>query len=556
MGLSASTLWALEKKWFDTPSPIQEACIPLLMSGTKDIIWQAQTGTGKTAAFAIPVIEKIDPKLKHVQAVVIAPTRELAIQVSEEIASLKWTKRISVIQVYGGAPIGKQLKELRAGPQIVVGTPGRMIDMINRGRLKLGQIDFCILDEADEMLNMGFLDEIEEILDACNPERQMLCFSATIPAAIKRVATRYMWDYELIKVAATQLTTTNTQQLSMHIRGRDKLEALTRVVDSEPSFYGIIFCKTKRGCDDLVSTLQSNGYHADALHGDLNQKQREKVLKKFKNKKIMLLIATDVAARGIDVDDLTHVVNYDLPQDAECYTHRIGRTGRAGKQWIALTFVTKKDQGKMRRIAKTIKADIKKIDIPSIETVIDQKKVHILSKIESSLPDSADTNTELVQQLLDMWSEQEIISSLLTIAFGDQLSASAYKEIRSVSSPTEQDANSMRLFIARGRNDGITGPRELVERLQEETKVSQSVMDDVAIRDDFSFITCPKEQWKIILKAFDAKPGRSLVSISKDKGGWGKGKYKKKDKDKKWYKGKKDKKWKKGKDKKGRTKRD
>ncbi len=521
MGLSPSTLWALEKKWFDTPSPIQEACIPLLMSGTKDIIWQAQTWTGKTAAFAIPVIEKIDPAKKHVQAVVIAPTRELAIQVSEEIISLRGTKKISVVQVYGGSPMWKQLKDLRAWPQIVVGTPGRMIDMLKRGKLKLGDVDFCILDEADEMLNMGFLDEIEEILQACNEERQMLCFSATMPAAIKRVASRYMGDYELIKVAASQLTTNNTQQLSMHLREGDKREVLTRVIDSQPDFYGIVFCKTKRGCDELVHALQGNWYRADALHGDLNQKQREQVLKRFKNKKVMLLIATDVAARGIDVDDLTHVVNYNLPQDAECYTHRIGRTWRAGKQWIALTFVTRKDEGKMRRISRTTKADIARVDIPTIETVIDQKKVHIIKKIEESIPkEEIEANKELMKQLLEIGSEKEIIASLLSIAFGNQMNASGYKEIKETWSYSEQNPWTLRLFIARGRFNDIHGPKELVERLEEETKVSQSIMDDVAIRDEFSFITCPKAEAEIILDVFNAKPGRTLVSISKDKGGW------------------------------------
>lgn len=572
MGLSASTLWALEKKWFETPSPIQEACIPLLLSGTKDIIWQAQTWTGKTAAFAIPVIEKIDPKKKYVQAVVIAPTRELAVQVSEEISSFKWTKRISIVQVYGGAPMWKQIKELSNGPQIVVGTPWRMIDMINRGKLKLDKIDFCILDEADEMLNMGFLDEIEEILDACPEDRQMLCFSATMPAAIKRVASRYMGEYELVAVEASQLTTWNTAQMSMHLREGDKLEALTRIVDSQPDFYGIVFCKTKRKCDELVQELQWNGYHADALHWDLNQRQREKVLKKFKNKRVMLLIATDVAARGIDVDDLTHVVNYNIPQDAECYTHRIGRTWRAGKKWIALTFITKKDEWKMRRIAKTTKAEIVRMEVPTVESVIDQKKTHIVAKVETSISvESLDTYEKLVTQLLDVGSEREIISSLLTIAFGNQLDVSTYKDIKPTWSFSDRNPNSVRLFIARGRNQDLDGPRELVERLEDETKVSQSLMDDVAIRDDFSFITCPKAEADIILDIFSAKPWRTLVSVSKDRDGkwgksWWKGKYgrgkfdKKKDYDKKPYKGKKDKKDKKEKkdrkDKKNKWKKD
>jgi len=527
MGLSASTLWALEKKWFETPSPIQEACIPLLLGWTKNIIWQAQTGTGKTAAFAIPVIEKIDTAKKVIQAVIIAPTRELAIQIAEEINSLKGTKKISVVQVYGGAPIGKQLRELSTGPQIVVGTPGRMIDMINRWKLKLGKIDMCIFDEADEMLNMWFLDEIEAILEACNPERQMLCFSATMPAAIQRVATRYMGDYELIKVAASQLTTANTEQLCMMVRESDKLEALTRVIDSQPDFYGIVFAKTKRWCDELVATLQANGYQADALHGDLNQKQREKVLNKFKKKRITLLIATDVAARGIDVDDLTHVVNYHLPQDTESYTHRIWRTWRAGKKWIALSLVSKKDQRKIRNIERVTKAKITKIDVPSIKDVIQQKKWHILEKITNAAPADISTNhKELIEKLLADHTEQQIIAWLLAMIFGAQLDESWYKEIRSGWFASETPAWSTRLFIARGRLDKIDGPRDLVERLQHETNVPQKVMDNVTIRDAFSFITCPTAEAEIILDVFKSKPGRTLVSVSKDRdsggGRWGK----------------------------------
>jgi len=544
MGLSASTLAALEKKWFETPSPIQEACIPLLLDSDKDIIWQAQTGTGKTAAFAIPVIEQIKLDTKHIQAVIMAPTRELAIQIATEIDSLKGTKRIKVVQVYGGAPIGKQLKELSAWAHIVVGTPGRMIDFINRGKLKLGNVDFCILDEADEMLNMWFLDEIEAILDVCNEEKQMLCFSATMPKAIKRVAERYMNDVEMIKVAASQLTTGNTEQLCMHVRGRDKLEALTRVMDSWVDFYGIVFCKTKRGCDELVSTLQANDYHAGALHGDMNQKQREQMLKKFKKKKITILVATDVAARGIDVDDLSHVVNYDMPQDTEAYTHRIGRTWRAGKKWIALSFVTKKDQRKIRTIERVTKGSIEKIDVPTIESVIHLKKSNIITQIKESIPtETSPELAEMMKRLSDEGSDQEIIAGLLTIAFWSQLDPSSYTAITPGSSGSYDAVKEgyTRLFVARGRMDGMKWPRELVERLEKETKVPQHIMDDIAIRDSFSFITCPTPEAETIIDIFKDKPWRTLVSISKDKwgGGWGKkGKKGKKGKGKGRFSGK------------------
>jgi ATP-dependent RNA helicase DeaD len=345
-----------------------------------------------------------------------------------------------------------------------------MIDMINRGKLKLGKIDFCILDEADEMLNMGFLDEIESILEACNPERQMLCFSATMPNAIKRVAEKYMGEYNLIKVEAKQLTTRNTEQLRMHLRQSDKLQALTRVIDAEPEFYGIVFCKTKRGCDELVHALQTNAYSADAMHGDMNQKQRELALKKFRDKQTMLMIATDVAARGIDVEDLTHVVNYDMPQDAETYTHRIGRTGRAGKMGIALTFVTKKDERKIKGYERAIKSEIKKIEVPSIDSVIKLKKARITQQIIESLPkEESDEYKEIITQLLANHNEQQVIAGLLKVAFGKQLDTRNYSKITEVASSRERNNGQIRLFIARGRDSGIEGPRELVQRLQAES---------------------------------------------------------------------------------------
>lgn len=520
MWLSESTLKALEKKWFETASPIQEQCIPLLMNGTKDIIWQAQTWTGKTAAFAIPVIEKIDVKKKHIQAVVIAPTRELAVQVAEEFSSLKGQKKITVVQVYGWASIGKQLWELRAWAHVVVGTPWRMIDMINRGKLKLWKIDFCILDEADEMLNMWFLDELEEILDACNKERQMLCFSATMPSAIKRVAEQYMWEYTLIKVKATQLTTWNTEQLKMFVRQSDKLEALTRVMDSYPDFYGIVFSKTKRWCDELVHALQTHGYQADALHWDLNQKQRELVLKKFKKKQITILCATDVAARWIDVDNLTHVVNYDLPQDAETYTHRIWRTWRAWNKGIALSFVTKKWQGKIRRIERTTKAEMKTIDVPSIDNVIDKKKTLILEKIKDTVRTWAEWNrdySDMIDKCLELGCEKDVLWALLHLAFWKQLNEKWYRDIKKIQPKHELSDDVTRLFIAKGRWTWIKWPRELVERLQDETGVPQKVMDDVMIKDEFSFITCPNAEADTIIEHFAALPGRPLVTLSKEK---------------------------------------
>ena len=330
LGLTAKTLTALEKKGFKIPSPIQEKVIPLLLKATQNIIGQAATGTGKTAAFGIPLIEKLTPIGKP-QALILTPTRELANQVAEEIASFQSEKGLKILAVYGGQSYSLQISALKKGVDIIVGTPGRVIDHLERKTLDLSQLSNFILDEADEMLNMGFIDDIETIFKKANPNTNVLLFSATMPKEILRVAKKYMGDYELISVKNEQMTTTQTSQIYFEVNEKDKLNALCRIIDVEPDFYGIIFCKTKLDVDYVVRRLIEKGYQAQGLHGDVLQKQRETILSQFKDKTTKILVATDVAARGIDINDITHVINYALPQDIESYVHRVGRTGRAGK---------------------------------------------------------------------------------------------------------------------------------------------------------------------------------------------------------------------------------
>ena len=331
-GLSQQMLDSLEKKGFETPSPIQTQVIPLLLAGQQNIIGQAATGTGKTAAFGIPLLEKLTPA-NNPQAIILVPTRELAIQVAEEINSLQAEKkhRLSILSIYGGQSYDIQLRALKKGVDIVVGTPGRVIDHLNRRTLKLQEVSYMILDEADEMLNMGFIDDIEEIFQHTNPDKKVLLFSATMPKPILNIAKKYMGEYQLVSVKSQQLTTTQTTQLYFEVREGDKFEALCRIIDIEPDFYGIVFAKTKLDCDFITTKLNERGYQAQGLHGDVQQKQRERILKAFKDKHTRILVATDVAARGIDVNDISHVINYSLPQDTESYVHRVGRTGRAGK---------------------------------------------------------------------------------------------------------------------------------------------------------------------------------------------------------------------------------
>lgn len=428
--IGEDTLKALEKKWFETPSPIQEKVIPLLLEWDKNIIGQAQTGTGKTAAFGIPLAEKILKHEKHTQAIVMTPTRELAIQVAEEIRSFLHDKSINVVTVYGGQSYEVQLREIRKGADIVVGTPGRLIDHLNKKKIKLDKIKYMILDEADEMLNMWFIDDIKEILSHTNEDKSMLLFSATMPKEILNVAKKYMKDYEVISVKNQQLTTPQTDQLYFNVHHRDKLEALCRIMDVEADFFGIVFCKTKSDVDEVAANLTHKGYSVEGIHWDVVQNQRERIIQKFKGKKLKTLIATDVAARGIDVNDVTHVINYSLPQDPETYIHRVGRTGRAGKTGTAITFIAPSEFKRLAFFKKATWTDIKVESIPNIESVLASKKWQILDQVVWAIEnDSYKKQMDLAKELLQNNSPDQIVAALLELKYENELSESKYKEI-------------------------------------------------------------------------------------------------------------------------------
>ncbi|NJE26865.1 DEAD/DEAH box helicase [Thermococcus sp. MV5] len=364
LGLSENSLNAVKRKGFVKPTDIQREVIPRLLSGNKDIIGQSQTGTGKTAAFALPLIDLIDEEIRNVQAIVITPTRELAIQVADEINSLKGRKKIRVFPVYGGQPIGPQIRNLRRGVHIVVGTPGRVIDHIKRGTLFLSNVDYFILDEADRMLDMGFIEDIENILRHTSKEKRVLMFSATIPREILGLARRYLKNYEVIKIQDKSLAPELVEQGYFEVRPNKKFSLLCRILDSR-EFYGIVFCQTKKETRELTSRLVARGYNAEALNGDIPQRGRERILERFRRRRTRILVATDVAARGIDVKDLTHVINYSVPQNPEAYVHRIGRTGREGKKGKAITFVAPWESPKLRDIERVARVKIKEMTHPT-----------------------------------------------------------------------------------------------------------------------------------------------------------------------------------------------
>jgi len=514
LGLSDELLFALEKKGFEKPSPIQALTIPALLNGDKDIIGQAQTGTGKTAAFSLPIIERFEKTNKKAFAVVLAPTRELAVQVSEEMNSLKGKKKMSILPIYGGQSIERQIKAIKRGVDIIVGTPGRIMDLMRRKVIKFDALEYFILDEADEMLNMGFLEDIEEILSHTNDEKRMLFFSATMPKEIITVAGKFMGDYEVKKVESKEVTNDLVEQLYFEVRESDKFEALCRILDVEIDFYGIVFCKRKMDVDDVVNHLIERGYDAEAIHGDISQHQREKTLTRFKNKTINLLIATDVAARGIDVGNLTHVVNYSLPQEAEAYVHRIGRTGRAGNEGVAITFVTPRESRKLMQIQRVAKAEIKKKDIPQVAEIIEAKKESLHAFVNEIIEEKDHQSyIDFAKELTINHDPIEVLSAILRHTYDEEFEASSYKDIKDVNIKFDEKT---RLFVGMGRKDNLT-PKKLLEMVYKEAHVKGRKIRDIRIMNDFSFMTMPFVEAEKVIEAFKRQKRRGKPLIERAK---------------------------------------
>jgi len=521
LGLSESSIEAIKLKGFEEPTEIQERAIPPLLNGNKDVIAQAQTGTGKTAAFGLVFVEKLLEKCNHPQAVVLVPTRELAIQVAVEINSLTGTKKINAIPIYGGQSMSMQLKQLKSKCDIIVGTPGRVLDHLKRRSLDLSKVKYFVLDEADEMLNMGFIDDIETILSHANKEKQLLLFSATMPKRILTLAKKYMKDFELIETKNKTITENLVDQIYFEVQSRDKFEALSRIIDVEDDFYGIIFCRTKVDVDIISKKLSDRSYNAEGIHGDVAQAQRERILNKFKTKKTKILVATDVAARGIDVNNLTHVINYSLPQDPESYVHRIGRTGRAGNKGTAITFITPSEYKRLSFITKIAKTEIRKEKVPDITDIIKLKKAKIVSKIQT-IAEKSDLSSykEFTDKFLKDIDKDELIASLLKYSFSDELDVSSYADIKEfVTQKRERRASvdntgKTRLFMTIGKNDGVT-PKSILEFIEKEFAIDKSHIGGVDIFDTFSFISAPFKEAEIILESFQTKKDSMKVRIEK-----------------------------------------
>jgi len=538
LGLSEKMLAKITAKGYEYPSAIQAWVIPLLLNGEKDIIGQAQTGTGKTAAFALPILERLDIKSKDIQTLVLAPTRELAIQVAEEIKSFAdtWVK---VQLLYGGQNIRDELMWLRRWPQIVVGTPGRVIDHLTKRRtLKIENLKYFILDEADEMLNIGFKDEIEEIIEYTPKEKKVLLFSATMPRSIKDIVNKYIKDHDLVAIERKELTNSNIEQKCYKVNERDKFEALCRVIEVEFDFYGILFCRTKADVDNVAAKLMTRGYKVEGIHGDIDQKMREKTLARFKNGAIKILVATDVAARWIDVNNLTHVVNYSLPDNPETYTHRIWRTGRAGNKWEAISFVSRKDSRMLSWVERTIKSKIKVGVLPKISDVIEFKKKRLIDNTKELLEKTEDLHyIDLAKDLLDLWNPaEEVLAAILKEWYWKEFSTTHYSDLKEDSFGSDRGWDrdwrgqrwfsgvdgERRLFVAKGKLDNFT-PWSLIQFIENETWSKLWDVWNIDILREFSFINLKEEDADNVLRQFKELNPRKPVIVeakAKESGGW------------------------------------
>ena len=495
-------LRAVEDMGFEEASPIQAQAIPELLA-VKDVIGQAQTGTGKTAAYSIPLLMSIKPEIKKPQAVVLCPTRELAIQVADEIRKLaKYMSDIKVLPVYGGQEIVKQIKSLKNGVQIIVGTPGRVMDHMRRKTVKFDEVKMVVLDEADEMLDMGFREDMETILSGTPDERQTVMFSATMPKPILDIAGRFQNDPYMIKVVRKELTVENIEQFYYEVRPKNKPELLCRLIDIYNPKLSVVFCNTKRQVDELISELKGRGYFADGIHGDMKQQQRDRVMSDFRSGKTEILIATDVAARGIDVDDVDVVFNYDLPQDEEYYVHRIGRTGRAGREGVALSFVSGKEAYKLKEIERYCKTKIKAKPVPSMDDVKNTLIEGVFNQIRQTVEEGGLSEmVEYIENQLNIedYTCMDMAAALLKMHLGDSLKDRM--EVETVHYDLEADRHGMvRLFINVGKKDKIK-PGNILGAIAGETGIPGKLVGSIDMLDNYTFVEVPSKYADRVLDA-------------------------------------------------------
>ncbi|WP_343697415.1 DEAD/DEAH box helicase [Flavobacterium sp.] len=535
LGLNESLLKAILDLGFENPSEVQEKAIPLLLEKDTDMVALAQTGTGKTAAFGFPLIQKIDADNRNTQALVLSPTRELCLQITNELKNYsKYEKGINVVAVYGGASITEQAREIKRGAQIIVATPGRMQDMINRGLVNIKNIDYCVLDEADEMLNMGFYDDIVSILSDTPDEKSTWLFSATMPQEVARIAKQFMSEPVEITVGTKNSGSSTVSHEFYLVNARDRYEALKRLADANPDIFSVVFCRTKRDTQAIAEKLIEDGYSAAALHGDLSQAQRDGVMKSFRGRQIQMLVATDVAARGIDVDNVTHVVNYQLPDEIETYNHRSGRTGRAGKLGTSIVIVTKSELRKIYSIERIIKQKFEEKTIPSGIEICEIQLLHLANKIKDTEVDhEIDNYLPAINNVLEDLSKEELIKKMVSVEFNRFITyykknrdistqSSGERRERGDSEPREFNNNgAVRYFVNIGSRDNFDW-MSLKDYLKETLDLGRDDVFKVDVKEGFSFFnTDPEHTDKVmdILNNVQLEGRRINVEISKNDGG-------------------------------------
>ena len=535
LGLNESLLLAIKDLGFENPSEVQEKAIPVLLEQNTDLVALAQTGTGKTAAFGFPLIQKIDAEDRSTQALILSPTRELCLQITNEIKQYsKYVKGLHTVAVYGGASITEQAREIKRGAQIIVATPGRMQDMINRGLVNIKNINFCILDEADEMLNMGFYEDIVSILSDTPEEKNTWLFSATMPAEVARIAKKFMHDPAEVTVGTKNSGSATVSHEFYCVNARDRYEALKRLADANPDIFSVVFCRTKRDTQAVAEKLIEDGYNAAALHGDLSQAQRDGVMKSFRGRQIQMLVATDVAARGIDVDNITHVVNYQLPDEIETYNHRSGRTGRAGKLGTSIVIITKSELRKISAIERIIKQKFEEKTIPSGIEICEIQLLHLANKIKDTEVDhEIDNYLPAINDVLDGLSKEDLIKKMVSVEFNRfityykkkrDLSGEKGERSSSNSEPREIRAGDpVRYFINIGTRDDFDW-MQLKDFLKETLDLGRDDVFKVDVKEGFSFFNTDGEHTEKvmeILNGFNLNGRRINVEISKNESSGG-----------------------------------
>ena len=533
--LREELLQALSDLGFETPTPIQQKVIPQLLSEPKDIIGLAQTGTGKTAAYGLPLLHHTDVSVKHVQCLVLSPTRELCMQIQTELQKYGDRMRgLRIAAVYGGVPITGQIRDVRANPQVVVATPGRLIDLLERKAISLEHLEYVILDEADEMLNMGFREDIELILKNTPAEKRTWLFSATMSNDVRSIAKRFMKEWQEYSVAAANVTNENIDHQYFVANHHNRFETLRRLLDFAPGIYGIIFTRTKQDCQDVSEKLMKMGYHVSPLHGDMDQKMRSKVMERFKSKQLQAIVATDVAARGIDVNDITHVINYELPDDPEVYTHRSGRTARAGKSGICMSIVSPKQISNIRQIERLVKQKFNKCDIPDGAEVVRKRLFFYMEQIASAEPkdDFAKLYYDSMHEQFAHLDKDDLIRKLIWLQLKDTIDA--YQDAEDLNAGFERKGGASgnsgsrftRLFINLGEKDGLNAAR-LLQFITESTDVEPNMIDRITVRDMSSFFNVPADAADYIKEHLSSKKFKNrkvrLEEAEQPRGGYGGG---------------------------------